>query len=448
MEFSQVVEGIRSGRELTGGQPITSLAEVGAARVGGQRRYSPQRQRLLLEAVNLVERVYKGDRWAALRMQEALTTSDFPYLFGDILDRQVLANYMEVKYTWDMYCKRGTIQDFRQAKRFRVDRGAGVLDGPIISTGSTTNLPNTQSAGSGTTGLAQVSEYPEGRRTDGLYTLQLYKYGRRMPFAWETIVNDDLDALKDTPAMFGRAARRTEEKAVTLLYASSTGPNSTFFSTANKNILSSAVNSAVTVTNSHLTITALQQALIIMMAQVDLDGEPISIEAVTLVVPPALKVVAMNILNALQVWMNDQGGTLGTAGSGATASEYSLQRLLADNWAKNVVKLAVNYYLPIVDTTYGNTAWYLFADPNNGRPALEMAFLRGHEMPELFMKLPNQVAIGEGPIGPGAGPMIGTSNMNPLEGDFDTDAIHYKVRHVLGGTTLDPICAVASNGSA
>jgi len=59
------------------------------------------------------------------------------------------------------------------------------------------------------------------------------------------------------------------------------------------------------------------------------------------------------------------------------------------------VKIAVNYFAPIVNTTNGNSAWYLFSDPNNGRPALQQSFLRGHESPELFMKLPNSVQIGD-----------------------------------------------------
>jgi hypothetical protein len=45
-----------------------------------------------------------------------------------------------------------------------------------------------------------------------------------------------------------------------------------------------------------------------------------------------------------------------------------------------------------------------------------MDFLRGHENPELFMKLPNQVQVGEGRMGPGASAMPGTANTNPLDG--------------------------------
>jgi hypothetical protein len=447
MNFSQLLQ--MRASETDGGRrgltlPGTAITDPSQMREAGFRSVqagrNPRYERAFSEALRLYDRVLSGDRWAGLVFREALSTSDFPNLFGDIIDRSVLANYAETPYTWDQYCKRATISDFRLAKIFRIDRGAGVLDGPI--------LPNSFGAsGSGPTGLEEVSEYPMRKRADSKYTDQLYKFGARMDFAWETLINDDLDALKDTPALFGRAARRTEEKRATKLFVSSTGPNATFFSNANKNLINSTVASFVTTNNPPLSITSLAWALQIMYNQLDLDGEPISIEGVTLVIPPALKITANNIIRATQVWMNDQGGTTGISGSGATQTAPSLQRLLTTNWANGVVSPAVNYYLPVVDTTHGQTGWYLFANPNLGRPALQQSFLRGHLMPEMFMKLPNNVAIGEGRMGPGAGVMPGTSEANPMEGDFDTDAICYKVRHVLGGTLLDPIMAVASNGS-
>jgi hypothetical protein len=301
----------------------------------------------------------------------------------------------------------------------RSDRGASVLDGPI--------LQNSYGAsGSGPTGIEQLTEYPLRRRAVTGYTDQLYKFGARMDFAWEAMVNDDLDLLRDTPALFGRAARRTEEKRATSLFVSSTGPNTTFFSTANLNKVTNAVNSVVSTDNPPLSITSLAWALIILASQRDLDGEPISIDSATLVVPPALDITARNIVNATQIWMNDQGGTVDASGD-------SLQRLITQNWAQGRVKPVVNYYLPIVNTTSPNTAWYVFASPAGGRPACQLSFLRGREGPEMFMKSPNAVAIGGGAV-------------NPMEGDFDNDAIMYKVREVLGGTLLDPSMAVASSG--
>lgn len=435
------------GQEITG---PAALKESGTrpGLASGRFRGTPHQYREAMAwTESMIARAMGGDRRASLNLQEALTTSDFGTLFGDVIDRSVLANYQETPYSWSAYCARKTIANFKQANIFRVDRGAAVLDGPI--------LPNSYGAsGSGTTGLEQVSEYPNRKRVATKYTDQLYKFGARMDFAWETLLNDDLDALKDTPALFGRAARRTEEERATKLFASATGPNTTFFSTANLNKVTVAVLPELLSLyglpdNPALSITSLQAAMVIMMNQRDLDGEPISIEGVTLVVPPSLKITAMNILNASQVFMNDSGGTYAALGSGATANGTSLQRLLTENWAKGICKMAVNYYLPVVVTTgaIGQTNWYLFSSPTEGRPALQQSFLRGHEVPEIFMKMPNSVAVGEGRMGPGAGVMPGTMSANPMDGDFDSDSIAYKIRHVLGGTLLDPKCAVASTGA-
>lgn len=391
------------------------------------RRPNADYVRTFAEARRLVDRVLAGDRWAALRFQEAMTTSDFGLYFGDILDRSVLANYAETPYSWSSFAKRATIQDFRQSRIFRSDRGSAVLDGPI--------LPNSYGAsGSGDTGIAQVTEYPMRKRVITGYTDQLRKYGARMDYSWEAMVNDDLDLLRDTPALFGRASRRTEEKRATSLFVSSTGPNATFFSNANLNLINSTVNTQVTTNNPPLSITSLAWAMTILASHLDLDGEPISIESAVLVVPPALEITARNIVNAIQIHMNDQGGTVDASGD-------SLQRLQTLNWAKGRVTPVTNYYLPLINTTSPNTAWYVFSNPSNGRPAMQLSFLRGREGPEMFMKAPNAIPIGQGSMAAGSG------QVNPLDGDFDTDAIAYKVREILGGTLLDPFQAVASTGT-
>ena len=86
------------------------------------------------------------------------------------------------------------------------------------------------------------------------------------------------------------------------------------------------------------------------------------------------------------------------------------------------------------DTTTGSTAWYLFANPSSGRPALEIGRLIGHESPELFQKSPNATRVGGGTV-------------DPTDGDFDTDSVEWKVRHVMGGTLMDPKSALASTGT-
>ena len=392
-----------------------------------RRRYETR----LAEAARLIHRGFNGAKRDLLNLQEAMSIGDFPNLFGDVIDRAVLANYQETPYTWNMIANEAEVNDFRPVKRFRVDGGTGLL-GPTDPA---------LTAFGGLVPLERGANYPEDfLQVPAPYTYELFKRGKRMPFYWETFVNDDLQAIKDTPARFGRGARREEEYFCTALFAN----NATFFNATNKNVVTAALVGDGGSDNPALSIHSLQRAMIVMMKQVDTTGQPISIEAMTLVVPPSLKVVAQNILKTDYVFMADQGGTVQIPGG--STNQMLAQMLHAMNWAKNIVRLAVNYYLPIIDTTFGNTGWYLFANPESGRPALEMGFLRGHKTPELFMKLPNAVAIGEGQMGPGPGVMPGTANANPMEGDFDTDSIHYKVRTVKGGCLLDPLMAVFSTG--
>lgn len=342
-------------------------------------------------AAELISDVYSGKLGGHV-LKEAMTISDFPLLFGDVLDRQMLANYLETPQTYRNFTKVGRVRDFRTVKRFTTSGAEGVL-----------SVVNEQ------------AEYPEVGLGEAKYQYAVKKYGRRIPFSWETMINDDLDALKDVPARFGRAARRTEQKFVTNLYCGVSGPDTTFYNASNF--------SNVVTSNPVLSIAALQTAMTILAAQTDSDGEPIFIDAVELVVPPALEITALNILNAIQINLNTSGGAT------------SAQQLEAVNWMKNRVRLSVDPYIPIVASTEnGSTSWFLFASPNNGRPALEIGFLIGNESPAIFIKAPNAQRVGGG-------------NVNPMDGDFDTDSIQYKVRHVLGGATLDNKMTVASNGS-
>lgn len=368
----------------------TSLSARNSRRRTGQ---SPIYQRAFVEALQLYTNVIHGSKRAALDFQEAMTTSDFQLLFGDIIDRQMLASYQQMPVEWSMLARRGRVRDFRTVNRFTMDGSEAILDE-----------------------VREQSEYPASPLTDGRYQYAVHKYGRRVPLSWETLINDDLDAFADIPRRLGNAARRSEERFATALYTTATGPNGTFFSAANANVLTDS-----------LSITGLQNAFTLFGEQVDTDGAPIYVEAATLVVPPALEVPARNILNAIEI--------VGAAGSGAgNQTGQGADQLRALNWMRNRVRLVVNPWLPIIDTTSGSTAWYLFADPDAGRPAMEIGFLIGHESPELFQKHPDATRVGGGAV-------------DPTDGDFGTDSVEWKVRHVFGGTLMDPKSGVASDGT-
>jgi len=98
------------------------------------------------------------------------------------------------------------------------------------------------------------------------------------------------------------------------------------------------------------------------------------------------------------------------------------------------LQLHVDPWLPVVDVSGAvNRTWYLFADPNTTGAAMQMDFLRGHEEPEICMKASDKVTVAGGAL-------------TPFSGDFATDNIFYRVRHVHGGTQLDPRMAYSQVG--
>ena len=71
------------------------------------------------------------------------------------------------------------------------------------------------------------------------------------------------------------------------------------------------------------------------------------------------------------------------------------------------------------------TTWYVFADHGQGA-AVEFVYLTGYESPEVCMKNSDKVAVGGG------------APMSAYSGDFATDNIMYRVRHVMGADQMDP----------
>lgn len=354
------------------------------------RKVSPEWLGKVAKTAEFVGDVLEGRR-PTYQLREAMSRSDFPLLFGDVIDRVMLAKYQEWPVVWTKIAKRGLANDFRTLQRFYTDGGD-----------------------EGVSEVKELTEYPETKVNEGKYTVSIKKYGKRIGFSWETVINDDLDMLRGLPEGLARGARRTESRFVTDFFVGPNGPDAALYTAPNGNIITG---------NPVLNIAGLTTA-IGMLGNMTYLGEPIMVDMVTLVVPPALEIIARNILNAttIEVEATGIGGSTG-------------QRLIANNWMRGRVTLDVNPYIPLLATSAnGATSWFLFADPNNGRPALEVDFLRGHEAPELFQKAPNALRVGGGPA-------------DPMDGSYEIDAIEYKVRHVFGGGIIDPKMTLASNGT-
>lgn len=321
--------------------------------------------------------------------RETMTRSDFPLLTGDVIDRMALARYNNFPSPWKQFVQvKNNLRDFRTVRRIAMNGLEGQWS-PVPET----------------------DEFQYGSLSEAGYTYAPTKYAKGAKISFEALMNDDLDQFMQIPDRLGKGGARTVNKFATGLYVDTSGPHASLYTSGNANIITS---------NPVLSVTALGTAWNIMRAMRDTDGEPIMVEAAVLVVPPALEVTARNILNAVQVWATVQGGATG-------------QEVHYNNWIGQSLKLAIDPYVPVIATSNGNTSWFLFADPNVSRPALEVGFLTGFNEPQLYQKLSNTIRVGGG--------------ADQMSGDFMSMSQEYKSVICFGGVRLDAKASVASNGS-
>lgn len=327
-------------------------------------------------------------------MKEAETTSDFSTLFGTVLQRTLRAKYDLNIPEYRQYIKVGTQNDFRNAWDMATYGNRAVLD--VVK---------------------ERGEYKEAKLADGKFVINVKKYGRAFGLSWETIINDDLGAFADTANDLVLSARNTESYQVTQLFSGSGGPNSTLYSTSYTHPIDGAtglVNKKTGATG--LNATELASAITALKSQKDFDGNPIMFKRFVLVVPVALEFTALQVLS--------KEALIATALSGSSATSTVIGTTGENIIAKYPISLVVNPWLDIIDTTAGLKTWYLFGAPEDG-DAVKFNFLRGHEAPEICQKMSDKITLGGAPI-------------SPLEGDFDSDAIRWRIRHVMGGVQTDP----------
>jgi hypothetical protein len=321
-------------------------------------------------------------------LKEAITTSDFPYLFGTVIEREMIARYKTAPAPWTPFTKQSTLGNFNIHERHMVDGLTGRLDKV------------------GEKGEYLVSPKPIHSRR----YIQIVKKGRQFDISWEALINDGMGAFDDIAIRYADAARNTESYDVTSLYASATGPNTDLYGAP---IVHPDGTNVTNLGALPASVENLETTLGLMASQVDALGNPIGIRGVHIVCAPTREIQWRNILtSAVNMWTESAGGA---------ATPYPMTSVLPQMG----LQLHVNPWLPIVDSSANNAGtWYLFADTSQGY-AIEFSRLRGHEAPEIVMKASNKATPTGVPI-------------SPFEGDFETDNVFYRVRTATGGTQLDP----------
>ncbi len=291
-----------------------------------------------------------------VRITEAdTTTASFSYLLGTSMNKRLLKDYQAWPAEWAKFCTIVPIKDFKQQTRVRLG-----------AFGSLSTVP-------------EDTAYTSVTLQDSAATYVPTKRGNLVTVSRETIINDDLFAIKQIPTKLAVAAAYTLAEFVYAFLSSNSNiydGNALFTSGApHSNLGSSALSTA-----------AMQTGVTAMREQTNFASKRLGLRPKYLIVPAELEFVAMVV----------------TKSAGVPGSN------------NNDINPMLGYVTPIVSPQLTNTSqWFFSADPMVV-DTIEVGFVGGQVNPALFIQ------------------------DQPLFGlNFTQDIISYKVRHEYGGCVVD-----------
>lgn len=286
----------------------------------------------LMEAEHLLASAWAGNPLARVAVNEALTTSDsFGRTVGDIFDRELRDNFIDLPAQWQKIGTRTTVKDFNPKKLIDLVGGSATL----------AKVP-------------EHTNYPEGKYSGAISQIQVEKFGEQFGYTWEMKLADRLDELKVVPGRWNLKAQRTTDQATLAALANvvTGAPNTGLYNAANKNLYSGGF----TAENVQAVMTDLSQVK-------DADGQIIGGGPLQVVVGPALRFAAARLFGATEF--------RSTSVSGLTVIEPN--PLGGQSWV-------------VMDNLPGD-AWFVMPVPTSAiRPAIYTAFLVGHETPQVRYK--------------------------------------------------------------
>jgi len=194
---------------------------------------------------DLLEGAVKGNWTARAQLKEAISTSDFPAVFTDITNAQLLQKYAlddDIRF-WGKIARRIAVPNFLPQSFIDLGWDDAAFDDLLASNGGVKTIPGA---------LPNVPEYTEYPTAFRLYAseeqLSIRKSGARIAFTFEAIINDQWNIVADLPNWLLRTAQQSEDIEVTTLLADRNGAglNAEYFNAANGNLLNYGTNTAGT----------------------------------------------------------------------------------------------------------------------------------------------------------------------------------------------------------
>ena len=264
----------------------------------------------------------------ASKVLAAHSTSDFPLLLEDAINKTLQRGYDAFPRIWNQIARVGSVSDFKSVK--------------LLKLGSFSSLAT----------KLEGAEYTAGTLSEERETLTASTKGKYIQLTREMVINDDLSAFSDMAMMLGQAAARTVNADVlgVLTTNGATADGYNLFSTDHANL---------TGTGTAISVASLGLGRKMMRVQTDPSGnEAANIQPRYLLVPVGKEDMAREII--MSPYNTDTTGQL----KPNSIKEWGMLDVISD---------------PLLDSNSA-TAWYLLADPAI-RPLLEIRFLDGQQTP-------------------------------------------------------------------
>ena len=251
------------------------------------------------------------------------SSSDFGQILIDVAHKSLLKGWETAAENFDQFTSRGTLTDFRAAKR--------------VGLGDFGHLPQ----------VGEGEEYTYGTIGDEGASVALATYGQLFSITRQAILNDDMHLLTKIPEKMGQAARATIAK---LVFALLTGnakaqDGKALFNASHKN----------TITNAALDLANIDKGIQLMNGFVNARGEPLAIEPEFMLMPTSMYTRGLQLIKSASV-------------EGADANSGIINPL------RDIVTPVKSARLQAAD----EKSWYLI-----NKEAIEVSYLDGIDTPYM-----------------------------------------------------------------
>lgn len=348
------------------------------------------------KATELFRRAEEGDAQAQFRFAESISHTDLPTQLRPVINTILQKEFDKVETSYERWTTRDTVQTIGEEESVKVygfnqDNIADLNHGETFIPGTLPRVGNRQS-------------YPQlGLQASDKKKIA-HQYGEAFGIDWQAIVNSrgaNVNLIRDAVTEFAINAKQLEDAKPVKNLVTSSG-----FNTAKIGTTGHALSG-----NPKADDILSIQAAVKAAQKFKLDKKPVHFSKFVMLVAPGNKGPVMQALSGSII--RKTSGETGTAGEGDRA-------LVSFEQAINLgveIEVIENPWLTAIYSSFGDG--FIMIPQGGPRPVVTRNYLQGYERPSFWVKSSNAVNFSGGPV-----PF--------MDGDFDSDAIATKVRHVYG----------------